>query len=91
VIGRRTSHRWCENFSALLVCDGSLSIHCINGDDAARHIQGAQELGDRGDFIGFLIGGNLPEHQAHLCGKGTDHVQRRSSRLARRPSARQTR
>jgi len=40
------------------------------------------------DFIGFLIGSNLPEHQAHLGGKGADHVQRRSRRLARRPSAR---
>ena len=43
-----------------LACDGALGAHHINGNDAAGHVQGAQEPGNRGDFIGFLVGGNRP-------------------------------
>jgi hypothetical protein len=71
-----------------LACDGALGAHRINGDDAAGQVQGAQELGNRSDFIRFLVGGNLSEHQAHLCGKGADHVQRCGGRLARGAPAR---
>lgn len=56
--------------------DGTLAAHGIKGHNSPFECQQFQQLGDRGDLIGFLLGGFLAQHQAVAAGPGTDPMQR---------------
>jgi hypothetical protein len=68
--------------------NGGLGAHRVDGHDAVGDVERGKQLGNGGDFVGFLGGRGLAEHDPHLRSKGTHHVQRRGRRLARGASAR---
>ena len=43
-----------------LLCNRGLATHSVEGHDRTTDLQQAQQLGDRGDLVGFLRGGHLP-------------------------------
>jgi hypothetical protein len=71
-----------------LVSDRGLRTHGVDGHDAILDVERAQQLRDRGDFIGFLGGRRLPQHNANVGREGAHHVQRCGRRLAGRAPAR---
>lgn len=54
--------------------DFLLTTHGIDGDDGAGNIQALQELGNGGDFVGFVVDFHLPQHQAIVLGPRAHQV-----------------
>ena len=55
---------------------GSLAAHGVDGHHCAFEFQLVQELRDCGDFIGFNLGGHLPQCYPCLGGPGAYQMQR---------------
>ena len=53
-----------------------LSSHRVDGDDGSRDVYQPQQLGNSGDFVGFLVTGNLSQRQAEFAGPDAHRVQR---------------
>lgn len=53
-----------------------LNIHCINDEDCPANIQYPRQLGNRHDFIGFLVTRHLPWRQPVLAGSHTHRMLR---------------
>jgi hypothetical protein len=59
--------------------DFFLAAHRIYGDNGALQGKGFDQFWNGGDFIGFVIGLELAQHQSELRSPGTDHVYGRLS------------
>lgn len=52
-----------------------LAAHGIDGHNAALELKQSQQLGNRGDLVGFLLARLLAQHQAVAVAPGAEHVQ----------------
>ena len=59
-----------------LLGDLGLATHGVDGDDRALDRQQLQQLGDRGDLVGFLVHRAGGEHELLDRTPGRDHVHR---------------
>lgn len=62
------------------LCNGALTAHGIDGDNAAAYVQDAQQLRNGGDFIGFGIHFALTQQQMVGAGPGADQMNGASAK-----------
>ena len=54
----------------------TLAMHSVSGNYFAAQSQHFQQLGQRCNFVGFVIHSQLPQYQALFLGPGADQMQR---------------